>query len=71
MQFIHDLYLHIVEINLTLNNKTDGSEYNVENLEDSIKADWDFFPPKNAITVVSDMKKTDTKVENDLTEYAE
>ena len=30
--FIHDFYLHIVELNLMLNNKTHGSDYNAEHL---------------------------------------
>ena len=49
-------------LNLKLNNKTHGSEYNAEILEDSLKEDYHFDFLKNAITVISDTNNADTKV---------
>ena len=44
--FIHDLYLSIVALKMTLNNKMYGSEYNAEILEDIIKADYHLIFPR-------------------------
>ena len=46
--FIHDFYLHIVVLKLTLNNKTHGSDYNAKILEDRLKEDYHFNFTKNA-----------------------
>ena len=45
--FIHGFYLHIVVLKLTFNNKMHGSEYNAEILEDILKAEYNFYFPKN------------------------
>ena len=60
---IHDFYLHIVALNMTLNNRTHGSEYNSEILEDSLKADNHFDFPKNARTILSDPTNASIKVD--------
>ena len=57
-------------LNLKLNNKTHGSEYNAEILEDSLKEDYHFDFPKNARTVVSDATNADTKVAKHLSKDA-
>ena len=59
--FIHDLYLHIVALNMTFNKKTHGSEYNAESLEDRLMADYHFDFPKNSMTVTSDTNNAATK----------
>ena len=63
---IHDFYLHIVALNMTLNNRTHGSEYNAEILEDSLKADYHFDFPNNERTIVSDTTNASTKVAKHL-----
>ena len=48
---------------MTLNNRTHGSEYNSEILEDSLKADNHFDFPKNARTILSDPTNASIKVD--------
>jgi hypothetical protein len=69
--FIHDFHLHILSLNLTLNNKTHGSEYNAEVLDDNLKADYGFDFSKIARTVVSDTTNAATKVAEYFSEDAE
>ena len=69
--FIHDLYIHIVALKLTLNNNTRGSHYNAEILEEILKADYHFSFPTNSITVISDTTNADTKVDNYFSEDTE
>ena len=69
--FIHNFYLHIVELKLMLNNKTHGSDYNAEILEDSLKADYHFDFPNNSRTVVSNTTNAVTKVADYFSEYTE
>ena len=54
-----------------MNNKTHGSEYNAEKLEDSLKADHHFISPNNSGTVVSNKTNDDTKVAEYFSEDAE
>jgi hypothetical protein len=54
-----------------LNNKTYGSEYNAEALENSIKADYVINLPKNTRTVVSNMTNAVTKAATYFSEDAE
>ena len=60
--FIHDFYLQIVVLKLTLNSKTHDSEQNAEILENNLKADYHFDFPNNERTVVSDTKNDAAKV---------
>ena len=68
--FIHNFYLYIVALKLTLNNKNHGSEYYTEILEDSLKADYHFDFPNNAKTFVSNTTNDATKVADYLSEDA-
>ena len=58
-------------LNLKLNNRTHGSEYNTEILEDNLKADHHFYFPKNARTVISNTTNSATKVADYFSEDAE
>jgi hypothetical protein len=69
--FIHDFYLHILSLQLTLNNKTHGSEYNAEVLENIPKADYLFDFPKKARTVVIDTTNATIKVAKCFSEDTE
>ena len=69
--FIHDFYLNIVLLKITLNKKTHGSEHNSENLEDRLKADYSFDFLKNARSVVTDKANSATKVDGYFFEDAE
>ena len=69
--FIHDFYLHIVALNLTLNSKMHSSEYNSKSLEDSLKAEYYFGFTKNEVTVVSNTSNDSTMVEEYFSEDAE
>ena len=69
--FIHDFHLHILSLNLTLNNKSHGSEYNAEVLDDNLKGDYGFDFSKYARTVVSDTTNAATKVAEYFAEDAE
>jgi hypothetical protein len=68
---IHDFYLHILSLQLTLNNKTHGSEYNTEVIENILKANYVFDFPKNARTVGSNTMNVTAKVAEYFSEDAE
>ena len=51
--FIHNLYLNIVALKLTFNNKTHGSEYSAKILVDNLKADCHFDFLNNSRTLVN------------------
>ena len=53
------------------NNKTHGSEYNSGVLEDSIKADYQIYFPKNERTVVSDTINASTNMAEYFSEDSE
>ena len=57
-----------MELNLALNNKTYGSEYKTEILEDSLKADYHFNFPNNARSDISNTKNATAKVANYFSE---
>jgi hypothetical protein len=69
--FIHDFYLHILSLQLTLNKKTHGSEYNAEVLENSLTAYYLIDFTKNARTVIRYMTNAATKVTEYFSEDAE